>query len=149
MRYGLAKRASRAVDSRPPLPLAAANHPRLDVAAGFDPGTIVSIGAEVPQITYDFTGGGLYGTEAAVTSKEQADHDLRHLLAAALLDGNVLPAQFTDDRVMRPDVPHLGEIATTQQIIDTLEGRSVGLEASPAVGGPITRTSRRTENAGI
>ena len=45
--------------------------------------------------------------------------------------------------------PHLGEIATTQQIIDTLEGRSVGLEASPAVGGPITRTSRRSENAGI
>ena len=45
--------------------------------------------------------------------------------------------------------PHLGEIATTQQIIDTLEDRSVGLEASPAVGGPITRTSRRSENAGI
>ena len=41
--------------------------------------------------------------------------------------------------------PHLGEIATTQQIIDTLDGRSVGL----AAGGPITRTSRRSENAGI
>src|ERR1700689_4564612 len=52
--------------------LAAANHPRLDVASGFDPATIVSSGAEVPQITYDFPGGGLYGTEAAVTSKEQA-----------------------------------------------------------------------------
>src|ERR1700678_1163322 len=87
--------------------LAAANHPRLDVAAGFDPATIVSIGAEVPQITYDFTGGGLYGTEAAVTSKEQADHDLRYLLAVALLDGNVMPAQFTDDRVNRPDVESL------------------------------------------
>jgi hypothetical protein len=45
--------------------------------------------------------------------------------------------------------PRLGEIATTQQIIDTLDGRSVGLAASPAVGGPITRTSRRSENAGI
>jgi nicotinamidase-related amidase len=45
--------------------------------------------------------------------------------------------------------PHLGEIAATQQIIGTLKGRSVGLEASPAVGGPITRTSRRSENAGI
>src|SRR5271156_119697 len=87
--------------------LAAANHPRLDVAAGFDPATIVSIGAEVPQITYDFTGGGLYGTEAAVTSKEQADHDLRYLLAVALLDGNVMPAQFTDDRVTSPDVQSL------------------------------------------
>src|ERR1700731_4330483 len=75
------------------------NHPRLDVATGFDPATIVSIGAEGPQITYDFTGGGLYGTEAAVTSKEQANHDLRYLLAVALLDGNVMPAQFTDDRL--------------------------------------------------
>jgi nicotinamidase-related amidase len=45
--------------------------------------------------------------------------------------------------------PHLGEIATTEQIIDALEGRSVGLEASPAVGGSVTRTSRRSENAGI
>jgi 2-methylcitrate dehydratase len=87
--------------------LAAANHPRLDVAAGFDPRTIVSIGAEVPQITYDFTGGGLYGTETAITSKEQADHDLRYLLAVALLDGNVMPAQFTDDRINRPDVQSL------------------------------------------
>src|ERR1700723_794778 len=87
--------------------LAAANHPRPDVAAGFDPRTIVSIGAEVPQITYDFTGGGLYGTEAAVTSKEQADHDLRYLLAVALLDENVMPAQFTDDRINRPDVQSL------------------------------------------
>ena len=87
--------------------LAAASHPRLDAAAGFDPATIVSISAEVPQITYDFTGGGLYGTEAAVTSKEQADHDLRYLLAVALLDGNVMPAQFTDDRINRPDVQSL------------------------------------------
>ena len=37
----------------------------------------------------------------------------------------------------------------TRQIVDTLKGPSVGLEASPAVGGPITRTSRRSENAGI
>jgi 2-methylcitrate dehydratase len=87
--------------------LAAANNPRLDAAAGFDPATIVSIDAEVPQITYDFTGGGLYGTEAAVTSKEQADHDLRYLLAVALLDGNVMPAQFTTSRVTRPDVQSL------------------------------------------
>src|SRR5580700_5425629 len=87
--------------------LATANKPRLEVAAGFDPRTIVSIDAEVTQITYDFTGGGLYGTEAAVTSKEQADHDLRYLLAVALLDGKVMPAQFTRQRVNRPDVQSL------------------------------------------
>jgi 2-methylcitrate dehydratase len=87
--------------------LTAANESRLDIAAGFDPSTIASIDAEVPQITYDFTGGGLYGTESAVTSKEQADHDLRYLLAVALLDGNVMPAQFTEDRVTSPDVQSL------------------------------------------
>ena len=87
--------------------LLAANKPRLDVAAGFDPSTIASIDAEVPQITYDFTAGGLYGAEAAVTSKEQADHDLRYLLAVALLDGNVMPAQFTDTRVNSADVQSL------------------------------------------
>ncbi len=75
--------------------LVAANKPRLDVAAGFDPNTVASIEADVPQITYDFTGGGLYGTKTHVTTKEQADHDLRYLLAVALLDGQVMPAQFT------------------------------------------------------
>jgi 2-methylcitrate dehydratase len=87
--------------------LAAANTPRLDAAEGFDPGTIASIEAEVPQITYDFTGGGQYGTETDVRTKEQADHDLRYLLAVALLDGNVMPAQFAEDRITRPDVQSL------------------------------------------
>jgi 2-methylcitrate dehydratase len=87
--------------------LVAANTPRLDVAAGFDPGTIASIEAEVPQITYDFTGGGLYGLETSVRTKEQADHDLRYLLAVAFLDHQVMPAQFTADRITRPDVQSL------------------------------------------
>jgi 2-methylcitrate dehydratase len=87
--------------------LVAANRPRLDVAAGFDPGTIVSIEAEVPQLTYDFAGGGKYGSLGDVRTKEQADHDLRYLLAVALLDGNVMPAQFAEDRIRRPDVQSL------------------------------------------
>ncbi len=52
-------------------------------------------------------GGGLYGTETHVTTKEQADHDLRYLLAVALLDGQVMPAQFTTERITRPDVQSL------------------------------------------
>jgi 2-methylcitrate dehydratase len=89
------------------LQLVAANTPRLDVAAGFDPDTIASIQAEVPQITYDFTGGGLYGLETSVRTKEQADHDLRYLLAVAFLDHSVMPAQFAADRITRPDVQWL------------------------------------------
>jgi 2-methylcitrate dehydratase len=87
--------------------LVVGNKPRLDVSAGFNPAAIVSIEAEVPQITYDFTGGGLYGLETSVRTKEQADHDLRYLLAVALLDGNVMPAQFAADRITRPDVQSL------------------------------------------
>jgi 2-methylcitrate dehydratase len=96
--------------------LAAANKPRLDVASGFDPGTIASIEAEVPQITCDFTGGGQYGSETRVRTKEQADHDLRYLLSVALLDGNVMPAQFAADRITRPDV---------QALMTKVSGRSV------------------------
>ena len=89
------------------LQLVSANTPRLDITAGFDPGTITSIEAEVPQITYDFTGGGQYGMETSVRTKEQADHDLRYLLAVAMLDGTVMPAQFAADRITRPDVQSL------------------------------------------
>jgi len=46
---------------------------------------------------------------------------------------------------LHQDLSHLGEIATTEQIIDTLKGRSVGL----GVEGSITRASRRSENAGM
>jgi len=58
-------------------------------------------------MTYDFAGGGKYGSLGDVRTKEQADHDLRYLLAVALLDGNVMPAQFAEDRIRRPDVQSL------------------------------------------
>jgi MmgE/PrpD C-terminal domain len=68
---------------------------------------VVSIEAEVPQITYDFTGGGHYGVEKEVRTKEQADHSLPYMLAVALLDVNVMPAQFAPDRIIRADVQSL------------------------------------------
>ena len=83
------------------------NKPVLGAAGGFDPAKVVSIEAEVTRITYDFTGGGMYGLDKEVRTKEQADHNLAYLLAVALLDGNVTPAQFTPDRITRPDVQSL------------------------------------------
>lgn len=69
---------------------------------------IVSIEADVPQITYDFSGGGLYGNaDAAITTKEQADHSLPYLLAVAALDGQVMQPQFTEERINRSDVQTL------------------------------------------
>src|SRR5258708_6895097 len=72
-----------------------------------DPGMVVSIEADVTRITYDFAGGGLYGVDKVVRTKEQADHSLPYLLAVALLDGDVMPAQFEPNRIMRADVQQL------------------------------------------
>ena len=72
-----------------------------------DPSKIAAIEAEVTRMTYDFTGGGLYGMDKVVRTKEQADHNLPYLLAVALLDGEVMPAQFAPDRILRADVQAL------------------------------------------
>ena len=47
------------------------------------------------------------GDKHDVATKEQADHSLPYLLAAALLDGDVGPAQFEDERIQREDVQRL------------------------------------------
>src|SRR6476660_641515 len=72
-----------------------------------DPGKIVSIETEVFQLAYDFAGGGLYGRDRVIQTKEQADHSLPYLLAVALLDGDVQPSQFKPDRIIKPDVQSL------------------------------------------
>src|ERR1700751_5263703 len=72
-----------------------------------DPSKVVSMEAEVFQLAYDFAGGGLYGTDKVIQNKEQADHSLPYLLAVALLDGDVQPAQFKPDRIAKPDVQAL------------------------------------------
>jgi len=69
--------------------------------------TVVSIEADVTRIAYDFTGGGLYGMDRVVQTKEEADHNLQYLLAVALLDGDVMPAQFTPERITRADAQTL------------------------------------------
>jgi 2-methylcitrate dehydratase PrpD len=71
-----------------------------------DASQVVSIEAEVFQLCYDFSGGGLYGVDRVIRTKEQADHSLPYLLAAALLDGDVMPAQFAPDRIVSSDVRH-------------------------------------------
>jgi 2-methylcitrate dehydratase len=83
------------------------NRATLSGADGFNPSQVASIAADVTQMTYDFSGGGLYGVDKEVRIKEQADHNLSYLLAVALLDGNVMPAQFTPERINRSDVQAL------------------------------------------
>ena len=73
----------------------------------FDPDKVVCIEADVFQLCYDFAGGGHYGVDKVIQTKEQADHNLPYLLAVALLDGDVTPAQFTLDRIARDDAQQL------------------------------------------
>jgi 2-methylcitrate dehydratase len=72
-----------------------------------DPAKVTSIEAEVFQLAYDFAGGGLYGVDKVIRTKEQADHSLPYLLAVALIDGDVMPAQFNPERIIKPDVQAL------------------------------------------
>ncbi|MBV8472564.1 MAG: MmgE/PrpD family protein [Hyphomicrobiales bacterium] len=55
------------------------------------------------QAGYDFAGGGAYGSKDHPWHKEQGDYNLKYLISAALLDGQVGPDQLTDERVRSPD----------------------------------------------
>jgi 2-methylcitrate dehydratase len=72
-----------------------------------DPGTVEGIELETFQVAYDIIGGGEEGGKKQIRTKEQADHSLPYLLAVALLDGQVLPAQFAPERILRSDVQAL------------------------------------------
>ena len=91
-----------------------------------DPGKVVSIEAEVFQLAYDFAGGGLYGADKIIQTKEQADHSLKYLLAVALLDGDVMPAQFKPERIIKADVQGLLKrvsVRPSQEFTDEYPGK--------------------------
>jgi 2-methylcitrate dehydratase len=81
---------------------------------GLGPNKIVAIEAEVFQLAFDFAGGGLYGVDKVIRTKEQADHSLPYLLSVALIDGDVTPAQFKPDRIAKPDVQALLKRVSTR-----------------------------------
>src|ERR1700678_506661 len=72
-----------------------------------DSAKVLSIEAEVFQLCYDFAGAGPYVFNKVVQTKKQANPTLPYLLAVALLDGDVMPAQFKPERIIKPDVQGL------------------------------------------
>jgi 2-methylcitrate dehydratase len=76
-------------------------------AHAIDPAQVESIENDAFQDAYDFMGGGRFGPKTDVHTKEQADHSLPYLLAVALLDGSVQPAQLAPERIAKPDVQKL------------------------------------------
>ncbi len=59
---------------------------------------------DVFDVAFNIIAGGEEGDKKVVRTKEQADHSLPYLVAVALLDGQVLPAQFAPQRIARADV---------------------------------------------
>src|SRR5271167_3601485 len=86
----------------------------LHKADPFEPADVVSIEAEVFQDAYDFTGGGRFGPKHDVHTKEDADHSLPYLMAVALLDGDVQPAQLEPSRIEKRDVQDLMQKVTVR-----------------------------------
>ena len=72
-----------------------------------DPDRVERIQAKVFDVAYDIIGGGEEGDKTSVDTKEEADHSLPYLIAVALIDGEVTPSQFTEERIHRKDVQQL------------------------------------------
>lgn len=72
-----------------------------------NPDEIAMVEVDVFDVAYHIIGGGEEGDKTLVTTKEDADHSLPYLIAVALLDGTVMPAQYRPGRIQRADVQRL------------------------------------------
>ena len=79
----------------------------LEAEAKFTANDIDKIEIQVFDVAYNIIGGGEEGDKTEVKTKEQADHSLQYITAVALLDHQVMPEQYSPDRIMRDDVQRL------------------------------------------
>ena len=68
---------------------------------------IEQIDVETFDVAYNIIGGGNEGDKTVVSTKEEADHSLPYVISVALLDGQVMPEQYTTERINRRDVQEL------------------------------------------
>ncbi|MEX0944525.1 MAG: MmgE/PrpD family protein [Balneolaceae bacterium] len=68
---------------------------------------VESIDIEIFDVAYHIIGGGEEGDKTIVRFKEEADHSLQYMVSAALLDGQVLPAQYKQERIEADDIQSL------------------------------------------
>src|SRR5438874_8468366 len=78
------------------------------------PEEIESIKIDIFDVAYHIIGGGEEGDKQRVRTKEEADHSLPYMVAVALLDGDVSPAQYISERIVREDVQTLLQKVTIQ-----------------------------------
>ncbi len=86
----------------------------LRTARQVHPEEIERVRIEIFDVAYHIIGGGEEGDKQQVRSKEEADHSLPYMVAVALLDGDVSPAQYTPERIVRADVQSLLRRVTIQ-----------------------------------
>ncbi len=79
----------------------------LRASGGFAPSAVEAVEIDVFDVAYKIIGGGEEGDKFIVATKEQADHSLPYIVAVALLDGEVGPAQYAPARIAAPDVQAL------------------------------------------
>ena len=80
-----------------------------------DPATIDAIEIDTFDVAFDIIGGGEEGDKTVVRRKEEADHSLHYMTAVALLDDQVLPAQYAQDRIEAADVQSLLRTVTVTE----------------------------------
>lgn len=81
---------------------------------GFLARAITGVHLRTFAVAHAIIGGGEEGSKQNIRSKEEADHSLPYLLAAALLDGAVQPAQFTPERILSDDIQDLLALITVE-----------------------------------
>jgi 2-methylcitrate dehydratase len=77
------------------------------VGAQGAPTEVEAIELETFDVAHDIIGGGAEGDKTRARTKEEADHSLPYILAVAWLDGDVLPAQYDEERIAAADVQQL------------------------------------------
>ena len=68
---------------------------------------VESVLCDVFQGAFEFAGGGAFGPKEHPQVKEQGDYNLKYLIAAALLDDQLGPAQLEEARIQAPDAQAL------------------------------------------
>jgi 2-methylcitrate dehydratase len=68
---------------------------------------IERIDIDIFDVAFNIIGGGEEGDKKTVRLKEEADHSLPYMVAAAAIDGELTPAQYTPERIGRGDVQAL------------------------------------------
>ncbi len=74
---------------------------------GYRPDRVARVDIETFDVAYHIIGGGEEGDKTVIRTKEEADHSLPYMVAAAMLDGQVMPEQYQLERIGGDDIQAL------------------------------------------